>query len=56
MTAEEMKWTFPDGRIGAASWLASKEKGALLFEITIETVSERVKELQTFSLPQAKEK
>ncbi len=51
LTAEEMRSIFPDGRMNAASWLASEEKGRLVFKLAVETLVEKIREQQKVKLP-----
>ncbi len=47
LTAEEMRGTFPDGRMGASSWLASVEKGRLVMTVAVETLIEKIEKRQS---------
>ncbi len=50
MTAAEMKDIFPDGRIDAASWTASADKGRLVFGLAVETLIEKLKHFRSIPL------
>lgn len=50
LTAEEMRTVFPDGRMGAASWLASEEKGKLIKGLAVQTLVEKIKKMQEIPL------
>ena len=50
LTAEEMRSVFPDGRMGAASWLASEQKGTLIKELAVRTIIEKITKLQAIPL------
>ncbi len=46
LTAEEMRKVFPDGRMGAASWLASPEKGRLIMGLAVDTLVEKIEKIR----------
>jgi len=50
LTAEEMRTTFPDGRMGAASWLASEEKGKMIKELAVQTLIEKIEKMQALPI------
>lgn len=50
LTSDEMEKNFPDGRMGAASWLASPDKGRLIKGLAVETLTERIQALQKIPL------
>ena len=50
LTAAEMRMVFPDGRMGAASWLASEKKGRLIKRLAVETLIEKIKEMRSITL------
>lgn len=51
LTADEMERVFVDGRMGAASWLASVEKGRLIMGLAVETLVEKIEKLVSVPLP-----
>ncbi|HKJ65620.1 MAG TPA: creatininase family protein [Desulfopila sp.] len=50
LTAEEMRDAFPDGRMGASSWLASVEKGRLVMGVAVETLIEKIDDRRSVPL------
>ncbi len=50
LTAEEMRTVFPDGRMGAASWLASEEKGKVIKELAVQNLIEKITKMQAIPL------
>jgi creatinine amidohydrolase len=46
LTAEEMRTFFPDGRMGAASWLASEAKGMIIKEFAVQSMIDKIEEMQ----------
>lgn len=51
LTAEEMRLIFPDGRMDAASWLASTEKGLSLLKQAVEKLAVKIEEQRRIELP-----
>jgi creatinine amidohydrolase/Fe(II)-dependent formamide hydrolase-like protein len=53
LSAEEMRQFFPDGRMGSAPWLATKKKGKIVIERSVDALE---KKLQKFlAIPLANE-
>lgn len=50
LTAAEMRKVFPDGRMGAASWLASEEKGKLIKRFAVDALVEKITAMQKIPL------
>lgn len=50
LTAGEMRDVFSDGRMGAASWLASAEKGRLIMSVAVETLVEKIEKMRTIAI------
>ncbi len=50
LTAKEMRRQFPDGRMGASSWLASAEKGRLVMSVAVETLVEKIEKRRSIPL------
>lgn len=50
LSADEMRQVFPDGRMGAASWLATEEKGRLIMRLAVQALVEKIKELLNIPL------
>jgi creatinine amidohydrolase len=50
LTADEMRTVFPDGRMAAASWLASEEKGKVIKELAVQTLIEKITQMQAIPI------
>jgi creatinine amidohydrolase len=50
LTAGEMRKVFPDGRMGAASWLATAEKGRLIMGLAVETLIEKIDKIRSIPI------
>lgn len=50
LSAEEMRTVFPDGRMGAASWLASEKKGKIIKDLAVQTLVEKIAQMQAIPL------
>ncbi len=50
LTHDEMRKIFPDGRMESAPWLASADKGRLVFNLAVETLTEKITQLRSIPL------
>lgn len=50
LTAAEMRAVFPDGRMGASSWLATVDRGRLIYDVAVDTLADKVAELRRIPL------